>query len=135
MRVEHWVVAERQGQSVARTLLGGDRAVRRRPLLLERALRRDVQLRRATPRSGTRPAWTGRREARDCRVELSAKGTLLAVITLGRDRQSLEAEVALARARLSDGSPCAPQPPSLVARPGRRLGGPGGPLSAGRRPR
>jgi hypothetical protein len=41
----------------------------------------------------------GTPDARNCRLELSAKGKVLAVVTLGRDHQSLEAEVALARAR------------------------------------
>ena len=96
MRVEHWVVAERQGQSVARTMLGGTSPFDDVPFFWS------VHYDATFSYVGHATQWDAARmegtpEARDCRVELSAKGKLLAVITLGRDRQSLEAEVALAQ--------------------------------------
>ncbi len=96
MRVEHWVVAERQGQSVARTMLGGTEPFDDVPFFWSAHYDATFSyVGHATQWDAAR--MDGTPEARDCRVELSAKGKVLAVITLGRDRQSLEAEVALAR--------------------------------------
>jgi NADPH-dependent 2,4-dienoyl-CoA reductase/sulfur reductase-like enzyme/nitrite reductase/ring-hydroxylating ferredoxin subunit len=96
IRVEHWVVAERQGQSVARTLLGGTEPFDDVPFFWS------VHYDATFNYVGHAERWEtlkmeGRPEARDCRVELAGRGRVLAVITLGRDRQSLEAEVALGR--------------------------------------
>src|SRR6266852_3261819 len=73
IRVEHWVVAERQGQTAARNMLG---------------FRERLEM-------------SGRLEARDCRIGFIAGGKLAAVATIGRDRESLEAEVQMERARSS----------------------------------
>jgi NADPH-dependent 2,4-dienoyl-CoA reductase/sulfur reductase-like enzyme len=97
MRVEHWVVAERQGQSVARSMLGATEPFDDVPFFWSAHYDATFSyVGHATTWDSAR--MDGTPEARDCRLELSAKGKVLAVITLGRDRQSLEAEVALARA-------------------------------------
>jgi apoptosis-inducing factor 3 len=98
MRVEHWVVAERQGQSVARSMLGGTEPFDDVPFFWS------VHYDATFNYVGHATQWDSARmdgtpDARNCRLELSAKGKVLAVVTLGRDHQSLEAEVALARAR------------------------------------
>ncbi|HTS83337.1 MAG TPA: FAD-dependent oxidoreductase [Myxococcaceae bacterium] len=97
MRVEHWVVAERQGQSVARTMLGSTEPFDDVPFFW--SAHYDVTFSYV----GHAAQWDaarveGRLEERSCRLELSAGGKVLAVVTVGRDRESLEAEVALARA-------------------------------------
>jgi len=98
IRIEHWVVAERQGQSVARTLLGATEPYDDVPFFWS------VHYDATFNYVGHATEWDtarmdGTPEARDCRLELSSKGKVRAVVTLGRDRQSLEAEVALARTR------------------------------------
>ena len=98
MRVEHWVVAERQGQSVARTLLGGSEPFDDVPFFW--SAHYDLALNYVGhARKWDEARIDGSPEARDCRVQLVSGGRVRAVVTLGRDRQSLEAEVSLARAR------------------------------------
>jgi NADPH-dependent 2,4-dienoyl-CoA reductase/sulfur reductase-like enzyme/nitrite reductase/ring-hydroxylating ferredoxin subunit len=94
IRVEHWVVAERQGQTAARNLLGRREPFRAVPFFW--SAHYDVTIRYV----GHAAHWdsvriTGSFEARRCQLEFVKDGHALAVATIGRDRESLKAEVAM----------------------------------------
>jgi NADPH-dependent 2,4-dienoyl-CoA reductase/sulfur reductase-like enzyme/nitrite reductase/ring-hydroxylating ferredoxin subunit len=113
LRVEHWVVAERQGQTAAANILGRRERFDAAPFFWSQHY--DVQIsyvghapRHAPgPAAGTGPAETlaetvqvqvlGDLAARDATVIYRAGGSVRAVATIFRDRQSLEAEHALER--------------------------------------
>jgi NADPH-dependent 2,4-dienoyl-CoA reductase/sulfur reductase-like enzyme/nitrite reductase/ring-hydroxylating ferredoxin subunit len=91
IRVEHWVVAERQGQAAARNMLGARERFDAIPFFWSRHY--DVTINYV----GHAERWgevsiEGSVEALDCSVEYRRGGKTLAIATIGRDRASLEAE-------------------------------------------
>jgi NADPH-dependent 2,4-dienoyl-CoA reductase/sulfur reductase-like enzyme/nitrite reductase/ring-hydroxylating ferredoxin subunit len=92
VRIEHWVVAERQGQTAARNMLGLAQRFESAPFFWSQHY--DVVIHYV----GHAERWDvseveGRIDARDCLVRYKRAGRTLAVATIGRDRASLEAEL------------------------------------------
>jgi len=96
IRIEHWVVAERQGQTAARNMLGASELFDAVPFFWTQ--QHNLQLNYV----GHAAKWDrvevdGRLAAKDCSVTYRANGRKLAVLTIGRDRDSLAAEIELER--------------------------------------
>jgi 3-phenylpropionate/trans-cinnamate dioxygenase ferredoxin reductase subunit len=101
VRVEHWVVAERQGQVAARNMLRGARGEARErydavPFFWSNHYDASITY------VGHAERWddvrvSGDVAGGDCAVAFRAEGRTLAVATAGRDRASLAAEVAMER--------------------------------------
>jgi apoptosis-inducing factor 3 len=94
IRVEHWVVAQRMGQTAARNIIGRREPFDAVPFFWSRHY--DVSIRYV----GHAERWdeiqiSGNAQDRDCAVTFRDHGKTLAVATVGRDQASLEAEVAL----------------------------------------
>ena len=97
VRIEHWVVAERQGQIAAMNMLGRDR-VRAGAVLLEPALRRADPLCRPRGNVGCHRSCR-RHQDRDGLVRFRKDGRTLAVASISRDRENLTAELELEGSR------------------------------------
>jgi NADPH-dependent 2,4-dienoyl-CoA reductase/sulfur reductase-like enzyme/nitrite reductase/ring-hydroxylating ferredoxin subunit len=97
IRVEHWVVAQRQGQAAARSILGDSDRFNAVPFFWSQHY--DVPINYV----GHAERWDsleidGNIAARDCAVQFKRAGRILAVATIYRDRQSLEVEVQMEHA-------------------------------------
>ena len=96
LRVEHWVVAERQGQTAARNLLGRRESFTAAPFFWSQHY--DVQISYVGHGRGWDKAeLSGSLAGRDATVVYRRGEEIVAVATIFRDRQSLEVELAMER--------------------------------------
>jgi NADPH-dependent 2,4-dienoyl-CoA reductase/sulfur reductase-like enzyme len=102
IRVEHWVVAERQGQTAALNMLGMNIPYGAVPFFWSQHY--DVPINYV----GHAEKWDdiaidGDIAARDCVLRYRRSGKVLAVASIYRDHESLEAEIAMERAAARHG--------------------------------
>ena len=96
VRIEHWVVAQRQGQAVARDMLGLGVPFHEVPFFWSQHY--DVTLAYVGhANSDAVIEVAGSLPKRDATVIYRHAGRVVAVVTIGRDRQSLAIEAALER--------------------------------------
>src|SRR5450432_973650 len=96
VRIEHWAVAQRMGRTAALNMLGRRTPFRAAPFFW--SMHYDMQLNYV----GHAESWDaadvhGSLAAKDATIAYRRGGKTLAVATLGRDRVSLDAELALER--------------------------------------
>jgi 3-phenylpropionate/trans-cinnamate dioxygenase ferredoxin reductase subunit len=94
-RIEHWVLAERQGQTAARNLLGAGEIFDAVPFFW--SIHHDVTIRYVGFPGGERAEVHGDLDARDAAIAYRTGDTTFAVATVGRDHVALEAERLLER--------------------------------------
>ena len=97
LRVEHWVVAQRQGETAARNMLGARERFTAVPFFWTQQFDLTINY------VGHAAAWDSVRvdgdlEQRDCAIRYERGGHLLAFATVSRDYESLQAELELERA-------------------------------------
>jgi NADPH-dependent 2,4-dienoyl-CoA reductase/sulfur reductase-like enzyme len=95
VRIEHWVLAERQGQTAARNILGHDVAFTQPPFFWSQHYDLPINV------TGHLTGWeeeivNGDPHERDVMVGYQKAGRIAAVASIYRDRDSLRAEQALA---------------------------------------
>jgi apoptosis-inducing factor 3 len=96
IRVEHWVVAERQGQTAARNVLGANERFDAVPFFW--SAHYDVTINYiGHAEKWDRTVIDGDPRKRDCTVKYLVGEKELAVATIFRDRESLEAELRMER--------------------------------------
>ena len=97
LRVEHWVVAQRQGETVARNMLGAREKFTAVPFFWTQQFGVTINY------VGHASAWDriridGDIEQRNCAVRFERGGRVLAIATISRDLESLKAELELEHA-------------------------------------
>jgi apoptosis-inducing factor 3 len=96
LRIEHWVVSERQGQTAARNILGARERFDAVPFFWTQ--QHDLLLNYiGSARQWDRVEIDGQPAAKDCTVTYWRGGRKLAVLTIGRDQDNLAAEIELER--------------------------------------
>jgi NADPH-dependent 2,4-dienoyl-CoA reductase/sulfur reductase-like enzyme/nitrite reductase/ring-hydroxylating ferredoxin subunit len=96
IRVEHWVVAERQGQTAARNILGARQPFVAPPFFWSNHF--DLHIRYVGHGSGDDEVTvSGNLKTKDVSVVFRAGDKLTAVASIGRDLENLKAELALER--------------------------------------
>jgi apoptosis-inducing factor 3 len=100
IRVEHWIVAQRQGQIAARNMMGRSQPFDAVPFFW--SMHYDVSILYV----GHAEKWDaieidGRAEDKNCRAVYRRDGRTLAIATIGRDLESLRAELEFEQALIS----------------------------------
>jgi NADPH-dependent 2,4-dienoyl-CoA reductase/sulfur reductase-like enzyme len=95
MRIEHWVVAERQGQAAAANMLGERTPYVAPPFFWSRHYNVEIRY------TGHAERWDrieidGSFDGKDAAAKFVLDGRVIAAATLGRDRENLEIEAGLA---------------------------------------